>query len=428
MIHAMDDTQTSLAEYAVIDPRLFAPGDGQMPLHIAGRRLERSVLSGMLAPLTREQPKAPSHNAAIHGPRGLGKSVLLADLEAKAKAKGVDAILMAADDIPTPERLFEATLGRKVPSSESATRMGGGKILLPGVIKAGGEASASYCFQGMSTLEWRNALADQCRRRPLLLMIDEAQTLDLTVAKTLLSSSQIIRRQAPFALIIAGTPGLKSHIAKAKTTFWERLSVGDLQLELLDHQSSLEALRQPLGHEEFGLAHDEDALHAMARNSDGYPYFLQLWGDQAERHVRTHGGKIDLGVVEAISSRVDKLRKNIYDSRWAEIRSKSLTRQAFALSEHLSRDGALMKYDDALEIMSRRPWGEAGGIEAMNEMLSLGVLFQPDADVESVSAGIPSFMRYVSRKNIPAPAPAKHGTHNPGATTRGRKTSSGPKT
>ena len=98
----MDDIQASHAEYAAIDPRLFAPGDGQMPLHIAGRRLERSVLSGMLAPLTREQPKAPSHNAAIHGPRGLGKSVLLADLEAKAKAKGIDAILMAADDIPTP--------------------------------------------------------------------------------------------------------------------------------------------------------------------------------------------------------------------------------------------------------------------------------------------------------------------------------------
>ena len=62
----------------VVRPLLFVPGDGQMPLHVAGRAKEMEVLRQILGAL--QEGDSPAHNAALHAPRGLGKSVLLEKL------------------------------------------------------------------------------------------------------------------------------------------------------------------------------------------------------------------------------------------------------------------------------------------------------------------------------------------------------------
>ena len=49
-----------------------------------------------------------------------------------------------------------------------------------------------------------------------------------------------------------------------------------------------------------GLPFDEDAVTAMAQHSDGYPYFVQLWGEQAELHSRRNGNaRITMETVRA---------------------------------------------------------------------------------------------------------------------------------
>ena len=55
-------------------------------------------------------------------------------------------------------------------------------------------------------------LTARCRKRPLAVLLDEAHTLDLEVGRTLLNTSQQVRDEAPFLLVLAGTPGLPAHL------------------------------------------------------------------------------------------------------------------------------------------------------------------------------------------------------------------------
>ena len=371
----------------VVRSLLFAPGDGQMPLHVAGRAREMDVLRQMLTALRME--RSPAHNAALHAPRGLGKSVLLEKLcrEAQADGKKVRAVFISAVDVDCPEDLYAATLGAPTPTGGQTTKSAEGRAGVAG-LGAGGSSSHTTEFAGMTSLAWRTALTEQCGRRPMLLLIDEAHTLDLEVGHVLLNASQHLRRNAPFALVIAGTPGLESHVAKAKTTFWERLDAGDLRLGLLSKSEAEDALRKPLMDGAQGLPFDEEAITEMAQLSDGYPYFVQLWGEQAELHSRLNGNaRIGMETVRAIEPEVKRLRNDIYGTRWDEMQDMGIQEAMERLTPHLIKHDATMSIKQAVEIM--------GAKEHVDAAIQLGAL-QKGQGRDIIQAGIPSLMSYIA--------------------------------
>ena len=63
---------------------------------------------------------------------------------------------------------------------------------------------------GMRNL--RGELTARCRGKPLATLVDEAHTLDLEVGRAQLNASQQVRADAPFLLVLAGTPGLAAHL------------------------------------------------------------------------------------------------------------------------------------------------------------------------------------------------------------------------
>ena len=369
--------------HEVVESVLFAPGAGQSPLHIAGRDDEMQTLGRMLSRLGRKQ--SPSHNAALHAPRGMGKSVLLDKIAKEAKAAGVRAEFLSASEIRTLESLYKRTLGQPVPRSQQSEKgveaqVGGKRAKIGGTLKQMTQQG------GMDSGDWRNALEIQCRQHPLLLLIDEAHTMDLNVAHILLNASQNLRRNAPFALVIAGTPGLESHISKAETTFWERLASGDMRLSLLSQNEAQDALRRPLQDKALGLPFNEDAIAEMAKRSDGYPYFVQLWGEQAELHSRRHGGaRITLEAVHAIEPAVTRMRDDLYRKRWDEICRENIREAVERVAPILAETNAIISNDYAKELM--------GSQQRLDAAVRLGVL-QEGKDAGTVQAGIPSLMRY----------------------------------
>ena len=73
----------------------------------------------------------------------------------------------------------------------------------------------------------------RCRQRPLVVLLDEAHTLDPVVGQTLLNASQSASAQAPFLLVLAGTPGLEPQLNAMSATFWDRaeqMAIGLLEL------------------------------------------------------------------------------------------------------------------------------------------------------------------------------------------------------
>lgn len=108
---------------------LFRPGAGGMPFFLAGRKHEQEVLARMMGELRRG--KAPAHDAAIQGPRGVGKTALLnwakreGTKTAIRGARDLRVVLLPSFALKTLPKLFRATLGKRVVTGSTQAEMWG---------------------------------------------------------------------------------------------------------------------------------------------------------------------------------------------------------------------------------------------------------------------------------------------------------------
>ena len=253
-------------------PRLFVPGDGALPPALAGRSAQQAVLSRCLSDMVRGA--APPHNVVLVGPRGNGKTALLNWFKATCEsASGVDVVSLTPGEIADAGGLTDAVVPRR-----------GIARLLPR--KAGIASVGSAEWSPSQERNFKRALLAHCRRKPLALLLDEAHTLDLGLGSLLLNASQQVRAEAPFLLVLAGTPGLSAHLGAMDASFWSRLGAGLLGVGRLDPAAARTALVEPLQAHDVRI--EEDALEAVVEDSQRYPYFLQLWGDALwQRHLAT---------------------------------------------------------------------------------------------------------------------------------------------
>ena len=409
---AADDAQPRLPKEALgVESILFKPGAGGMPRHIAGRGLEMQVLGRILRALM--GGVAPPHDAVLHGPRGLGKTVILSWLAKSARGAGVRVIDTVANYISTLGDLYAETLAQPVADERRQATADSGRVGARATHAAAAD-SQEQRFPGVRQLEWRDLLTDACKQQPTIMLVDEAHTLEVEVARALLNTVQFARRNdVPVALVLAGTPHLKQHLSfaehgdlkrvGARSSFWERLGEGDLRLGPLSADEAEEALREPLKLRPDGLPYDEAAVQAMAAASDCYPYFLQLWGQQAELQARMGAGRLDMTVVAAARPDVERLRRMFYGGRMSELDHHGLypaVRQAAPL---FAEPGAAANRDEVLAAISQGlADGDRDASGALDAMLLLGVL-EDVPEARSIRACIPSFMRHVTQ--MPAPAP-----------------------
>ena len=246
----------------------FQAGDGGLPPYLAGREYEQEICGAFLSRLRNGRP--PPREIVFHGPRGNGKTALLAWLRKEVAAfPGVDAIRLVPAAIRTETKLVE----RLLPSSWWQ-RLAPSEVSLYGIKWRPGEDRPPPLDE---------ALAARSARKPLVLLLDEAHTLAPQVGSALLNASQQVGRELPFLLVLAGTPELRSRLGSFDATFWnraERLPIGRL-----DPGASAAALRVPLERE--GIPVDEDATACMVGESQGYPYFVQLWGEAIWSRIRS---------------------------------------------------------------------------------------------------------------------------------------------
>ena len=230
------------------------------------RKREEAVLTRCLGDLL--GGRAPPHNVVLTGPRGTGKTVLLNWFERTCRdyVTDVDVLKLTPDDIPTREALFEVL----APTPGLAK-------LLPRKLGVAAVGSVEWAPPAGGMRNLRQELTARCRRKPLATLVDEAHTLDLEVGRALLNASQQVRADAPFLLVLAGTPGLAAHLGAMNASFWSRLGEGRLGIGLLSDAAARAALVEPLAAHDEGI--DADALATVVDDSQCYPYFIQLWGE-----------------------------------------------------------------------------------------------------------------------------------------------------
>ena len=375
--------------------RVFAPGAGAAPPALTGREREQGVLTQCLADLL--DRNAPPHDVALMGPRGNGKTVLLNWFAGACRDAGrVDVVRLAPSRIRTGQALADALL----PVSFI-------RRALPRKLGVSGVGQAEWAAPERSAQDLTERLTARCRRRPVVVLVDEAHTLTREVGQLLLNLSQEVRADAPFLLVLAGTPGLPAHLSTMDASFWSRLDEGRLGIGLLSDAAARAALTDPLaGH---GVGIEADALEAVVEHSQRYPYFIQVWGRALwQQRLAIDGSRLTAAHADAARPHVIGRVTDHYQDRYRELEARALLPAAVAAAAPFAAGAATATDRDLDTALAATGDDATGRLAAREELNRLGYVWSPPAQLPPVVwvAGIPSLMTYVLDHAPPRRPPA----------------------
>lgn len=239
----------------------------------------------------------------------------------------------------------------------------------------------------------------RCRQRPLVVLLDEAHTLDTAVGRALLNASQSVAALAPFLLVLAGTPGIAPQLNAMSATFWDRAE--QIGMGLLDESATADALSRPFEAETPPTTFEAVALSRAVEASQCYPYFVQLVGaalwDAAAANRR---GTIDGAVVAQAASAFDQGRGTYYHHRHNEIERAGLLDVASAIARAFgNRDQMTQAEVDAVIAGTRVKSGPAESqdeaIRIRDDLAAVGYVWNPPGEGHVWRPGIPSLMAHI---------------------------------
>jgi hypothetical protein len=308
----------------------FSPGAGSPPPELAGRD---GVLEQARVLLGRVRAKRPEKSLLLTGLRGVGKTVLLNEIERMAQDTGYRTILVEAHEgkllavllAPHLRRLlFDldriAGVGDKVRRSLAVLKSFVGAIKISvGEINIGldiepepGAADSGDLEVDLPSLFMAVGEAAQERGVAVAILIDEIQYFSSSeLSALIMAMHKMQQRQLPLVLIGAGLPILPGLAGESKS-YAERL-FSFPEVGPLTEPDVIKALQDPV--RLAGVMFEPDALREIFRLTRGYPYFLQEWGYQAWNHASV--SPITLRVVQEASDLVSRrLDENFFRVRF----------------------------------------------------------------------------------------------------------------
>lgn len=308
----------------------FSPGAGSPPPELAGRS---DILEQADVLLGRVLARRPEKSMLLTGLRGVGKTVLLNEIDRRAKTAGYRTILVEAHEgkslavllAPHLRRLlFE--LDRIAGAGDKARR---GLAVLKSFVGAikisvgefdigldiepeAGAADSGDLEVDLPSLFITVAEAAQERGVAVAILIDEIQYFkSVELSALIMGMHKMQQNQLPLVLIGAGLPILPGLAGESKS-YAERL-FNFPEVGPLPEPDANRALQDPVrvANEEFAPG----ALAEIFRLTQGYPYFLQEWGYQVWNHAVA--SPISLQVVQEASDLVSRrLDENFFRVRF----------------------------------------------------------------------------------------------------------------
>lgn len=308
----------------------FSPGAGSPPPELVGRD---AILEQARVLLGRVREKRPEKSLLMTGLRGVGKTVLLNEMERLAIAAGYRTILVEAHGAkrlpallaPHLRRLLfdldrMAGMGDKakrglavLKSFASAVRVTVGDVEIGlDIDPEKGVADSGDLEADLPALFAAVAEAAEERGTAVAILIDEVQYLgQAELSALIMAMHKMQQRQLPLVLVGAGLPILPALAGESKS-YAERL-FNFPNLGPLAQADAVKAIRDPLL--VSGVDIRPDALGEVFRLTQGYPYFLQEWGYQAWN--RASASPITLEVVRAATPTViERLDQNFFRVRF----------------------------------------------------------------------------------------------------------------
>ena len=328
-------------------------------------------------------------DAVLSGPRGNGKTTLLRWFRREVEASGedIDVVWLTPGEVPDLDGLATGL----APPARFASLRPDTRSLAAGIGRLGWELGGRS--QSLTPL-----LTARCARRALVLILDEAHTLESEVGRALLNASQAVSAEAPFLLVMAGTPGLQPHLNTLSATFWSRAE--KLGIGRLDEAAAGLALVRPLAEQVPAIMFDEGALAHVVDESQRYPYFLQLWGAALWAAARSRAATwIDEALVADAAAEFGRQGTAYYEDRREELERQELLGVAAAVAGAFGGGRATLHSSELNAVIAEALPGETSTAELLgcrDRLAMVGYVWKPP-DAEAVwEPGIPSLMTYVA--------------------------------
>lgn len=308
----------------------FSPGAGAPPPELVGRD---PILEQARILLGRVKQKRPEKSLLLTGLRGVGKTVLLNEIERQADAAGYRTILIEAhEDKPLGPLLapyLRSTLYELDRIAGAGDKVKRGLRILRGFLGAlkisyadfeiglGVDPEKGAADSGDLEIDLPNVLsavgeAAEERGSAVAVLIDEVQYFTKKeLGALIMAMHKVQQRRLPVVLLGAGLPILPGLAGESKS-YAERL-FSFPHVGALSDADAEKALRAPAL--EAGAMFESTALAEIVRLTKGYPYFLQEWGYQAWNQATTT--RITLDVVrKATPTVIERLDQNFFRVRF----------------------------------------------------------------------------------------------------------------
>ena len=367
-----------------------------MPAYVAGRKAEQQIIDQAIAAITSKRTKegtlanSPMTHISIIGPRGVGKTTLLAVTRKKAVARGVFIV-----------RSAEMHNLRSV-THQLVDLQGGWQRFVPRWLRRISGIGGQIGGAGLNLVlkddprqdDLELALRGRLRAQPVLLLMDEVMHYDLQSLTSVLQISQmLIEEKWPLAVILAGTPDLVYHLNATNASFIDRRK--NIRINLFNDDESADALCTPLTN--CGIKVEADALEMMVALSDNYPFFIQMIGQKVWNLLeKNQQAAVDVALVKAASKEMYDDRESFYDNRYAEIQKLKLSPYAHQIIEAVeaAKDKRVARENLEAELLGRNEGLSEEQVDfIVDKMQQKGFLWVYEKGL--LGPGIPSFFTYV---------------------------------
>lgn len=249
----------------------FTPTFGVSPSVVLGRdliveRFSHGLIGGV---------GDPRRTLLISGPRGIGKTITLNELEDAAIREGW--VVLRAQ----PRSLVQPLIDTAIPRALSLVKQG----------STGGRRISHDSQPTPSLITELNTLCDAVGKQSgVLVTLDEVQSANPSELWELSSAIQDLRRDNQhIAFAAAGLPdGIATLLKHPGTTFLRRAQ--HISLVPMTPAETVEILRTTA--QEGGITFETHALDDAVALTRGYPFLIQLLGFHLVEEVRSHNRSV----------------------------------------------------------------------------------------------------------------------------------------
>ena len=383
----------------------YSPGAGRPPAALVGR--DQQLRSWQTA-LQRVEAGRSAQSVVLYGLRGVGKTVLLTVFSGEAVRRDW---IVAQVEAATGKSLREALGDALHAPLADLARPSAGKRVLQGLKTAlgfratyntagawsfgldltespGGGADTGALETDLAKLVRDLAAAAGEEKVGLAILVDEAQDLTSDELTALCATAHTAGQQNwPCLFALAGLPNLPRVLAEAKS-YAERLFTFE-RIEHLDDDLARDALLQPSTAE--GVGWDDDAVAHIVGAAQGYPYFLQQFGQETWNEATDSPITLVNARVGAARARA-ALDEGFFRARWDRA-----TRAEQQYLRALAVDGDAGGSSSEVARRLDRPPTSLGPARA--GLISKGLIYAPEHGV--VAFTVPGMAAFIRRQVEP---------------------------